>query len=219
MTNLHKYVTINYKTFLLSYIKEVLTTIERASAHKEGKMTFKALFSKRERDRLRKEKAKAKAAAELEIRKSALRNVPEILSFISWYEDQVNDKRDKDINFVQLGYEAHYRYFHLVEKYPDVAKLSGHNISIGAANRCYSWMDNEGLWHNWTKEKMLEHYKIFIDQENEKHLYGDYSLWEIGPLGGGIGFTYAACAYLSYAYNEKCLWQDTIQSIKMLLEE
>ena len=36
LTNLHKCVTIiNDETFLLRYIKEVLTTIERANAHKE----------------------------------------------------------------------------------------------------------------------------------------------------------------------------------------
>lgn len=174
-------------------------------------MTFKALFSKKERNRLRKEKAEAKI-------KSALRNAPEILSFIRWYESQVNGKRDKDINFVQLGYEAHDRYWHLVEKYPDVARLSGHNIKITAANRYYSWMDNEGSWHNWGREEMEKHYQSFIAQENEKNLYGDYSLWKIGPLGGGKNFTYASCAYLSYAHSEKWRWEDTIKSIKKLIE-
>ena len=205
------------KRFLLRYIKEVLTKIERANAQKEEKMTFKALFSKQERDRIKKEKAEAKAAAELEARKSALRNVPELLSFISWYENQINGKPDKDINFVQLGYEAHDRYWHLVEKYPDVARLSGHQINITAANRYYSWMDDEGSWHNWNKDKMDEHYQAFIAQENEQCLYGDYSLWEIGPLGGGRGFAYGACAYLSYAHSEKRRWQNTIQSLKKIV--
>ncbi|MCI8362739.1 MAG: hypothetical protein HFJ41_06445 [Clostridia bacterium] len=182
-------------------------------------MTFKALFSKQERDRLRKEKAEAKATAELETRKSALRNAPEVLSFISWYENQVKGKRDKDINFVQLGYEAHDRYWHLVEKYPDVATLSGHKISITATNRYYSWLDDEASWHDWTKDKMEEHYQDFIAQENKLHLYGDYSLQAIGPLGGGKDFAYAACAYLSYAYYEKRRWQDTIKSLKKLIEE
>lgn len=139
-------------------------------------MTFKALFSKQERDRLRKAKAEAAAAAELGARKSVLRNAPEVLSFISWYEKQVNGKRDKDINFVQLGYEAHDLYWHLVKKYPDVAILSGHRISVTAADRCYSWLDDEGQWHNWDKTAMDEHYQDFIAQENELHLYGDYSI-------------------------------------------
>jgi len=175
-------------------------------------MTFKALFSKKERDRLKKEEAKVKAAAELEIRKSALHNNYEILSFISWYEDQVNGKRDKDINFVQLGYEAHDRYCHLIEKYPNVAILSGYKINITADDRYYSWTDSEGLWHNWKRERMEEHYQSFISQENEKHLYGDYSLWEIGPVVGSKD-----CAYLSYAYYEKWRWQDIIQSLKKLI--
>ena len=181
--------------------------------------TFKSLFSKQERDRLKKAKAEAKAAAELEAKKSVLRNAPEVLSFISWYENQVNGKRDKDINFVQLGYEAHDRYWHLVDKYPDVAILSGHTISITAADRYYSWMDDEGSWHNWKKDQMDEYYQAFMTQENEKHIYGDYSLWEIGPLGGGRNFAYAACAYLSYAHSEKWRWQATIQSLKKLIEE
>ena len=182
-------------------------------------MTLKALFSKKERDRLRKEKAEALASAELKARKSALRKAPEVLSFISWYERQVNGKRDKDINFVQLGYEAHSHYWNLVKKYPDVARLSGHKISINADERFYSWLDDEASWHNWKKGMMDEHYQEFIAQENEKNLYGDYSLQKTGPLGGGIGFPYEACAYLSYAYYEKKRWKDTIQSLKKLIEE
>lgn len=179
-------------------------------------MTLKALFSKGERARIKTEKLKAQMAAELEAQKAIARAAPELHAFISWYEEQVNGKRDSEINFVQLGYEAHDRYWHLVQKYPYIAKLSGHYIKIPASDRSYRWLDYKFCWHNWSKADMDNYYQTFVAHEKERHFYGDYSLSEVGPFGQ---IAYRFCAYLSYAYNESHLWQATIKSLKELIVE
>jgi len=178
-------------------------------------MTLKALFSKKERARIRAEKMKAQAAAELAAKKVAIRKAPEVIAFIRWYEDRVVGKRDKDINYVQLGYEAHDRYWQLVRQYPEIAVLTGHEIEVTAINRVYSWIDGEASWYNWEYDKMEAHYRRFIEQEARLNLHGDYSLREIGPMGSSRA--YESVAYLSYAYYESWRWQKTIQALRELI--
>lgn len=160
----------------------------------------------------RKEKKQAERKAKiLAERKESAK--PEIEQFIAWHKQQTAGKKDKDINYVKLGYEAHNLYYKLFTKYSDLL-TNCQQISVSAAERCYSWMDDDNTWYNWNYSKMQEHYTRFIHQERGKALYGDYRLEDIGPYGGGIGFPYSVCAYLSYAYYEKNRWQKCITILK-----
>jgi len=138
---------------------------------------------------------------------------PEVQQFIAWYKQQTVGKKDKDINFVKFGYEAHNLYFKLFTKYSDLLQ-NCQPISVPASERCYSWLNSDCSWYNWNYSKMYNHYTAFINQERAKQLYGDYSLEKTGPHGGGIGFPYDTCAYLSYAYYEKKRWQKCISLLK-----
>lgn len=161
-------------------------------------------------------KLKEKKQAEREAKILAERKEsakPEIKQFIAWYKQQTAGKKDKDINFVKFGYEAHNLYYKLFTNYSDLLQ-NCQQITVPASERCYSWLDDECSWHNWDYSKMHEHYTRFIKQERENQLYGDYLLSAIGPHGGGIGFPYNVCAYLSYAYYEKRRWQKCISLLK-----
>lgn len=179
-------------------------------------MTFKALFSKTERNRIAKQKKEVAAAAEMAAKRAALRGNPEIAALIHWYEGKINGKKDSETNFVELGFEAHDRYWQLTRKIPEVQSISGHGIELPAQERFYSFIDDEGNWHNWRKSDMDAHYQSFLNQEEQKHFFGDYSLADTGPFGGGDKYPYSAVAYLSYSYYEKARWASTIADLKKL---
>lgn len=158
-------------------------------------------------------RAKKQAEREAKIlvqRKEAAK--PDVQQFIAWYKQQTAGKKDKDINFVKFGYEAHNLYYKLFTKYSDLLQ-NCQQISVPASERYYNWLDDRCSWHNWNYSKMYEHYTAFIKQERKNQLYGDYSLTTIGSHGGGLGLC-DVCAYLSYAYYEKKRWEQCIALLK-----
>lgn len=188
-------------------------------------MTLTAVFS-------RKSWAKRKAAKESEKDKLMLmRDDSDIVSFVTWYlkrrytkvvEDPQKGKRvssvkDKDVNFVWLGYEAQAHFQNLVKKHPYIATLTGDKFAqVTARRRVYPWKDDQGSWNYWERAEMEDHYKSFIVNEREHNIYGDYSIEKIGPLGKSD--VYPACAYLSYAYHEELRWQKITQTLINFLQ-
>ena len=92
------------------------------------------------------------------------------------------------------------------------------------AEMLYSFRDDEGAWHSWDYQKMLQHKRGF-DESNTWDRYekasasGNVSLEEIGPLGGGTNWPYEAVAYLSFAYYTKWWYKQVINRIDEWLAE
>lgn len=174
-------------------------------------MTLRALFSRKERRRRKREKELEKD------RKNLLKDDRDIRNFILWYLQRRYFKncrlqKDKDVNFVWLGYEAQDHYLKLLEAHPYLATLTADElIKATARHRLYPWLDNEGNWNYWERAEMEDHYQMFLKNEEERNIYGDYTLFETGPLGSSK--EYPACAYLSYAYHEEVRWQNIIHNL------
>ena len=129
-----------------------------------------------------------------------------------YYDENNNRLKDKDINFVWLGYEAQEHFHNLVQKHPYVKTLTkDRNAYVTARRRLYAWVDDNGQWNYWERLEMEDHYKVFIANESKNPIYGDYILDEIGPFGSCK--EYPACAYLSYAYHEDARWRIIIQKL------
>lgn len=180
-------------------------------------MALFAFFSKKERLRRKRKKAEEKD------KRSLLQNDHDIREFVTWYfrrryfDENGQRLQDKDVNFIWLGYEAQEHFQYLVNKHPYVNFLTkDKNAYVTAKKRLYKWLDDEGNWNYWTREEMEEHYKVFIANENENPVYGDYILAETGPMGSSKA--YPACAYLSYAYHEDIRWFIIIQKLKEFME-
>lgn len=183
-------------------------------------MTLKALFSKKERTRLdemAKAEAEAKAKAEAEEREREIRTSPDIAAFVTWYEDQVKGKSDKDVNYVEVGYLAQDKLWSLTLRYPELPRMIGEENPLPSYERRYCWLDDEACWHSYNLEEMRKHYARFVEQEKEHNFYGDYVLEKIGPLGGGPEYAYEAIAYLSYAYYEQSRWKRIVRSLAKLI--
>ncbi len=155
-----------------------------------------------------------------------IKDAHDIVNFIVWYlnrryiiteNDQQNGKyarpaKDKELNFVWMGFEAQAHFWKLVKIHPYIAVLTGDEYArISARNRVYPWLDDEGTWNFWERIEMEEHYQAFLANEKVHNIYGDYSIKEVGPLGKSEA--YPACAYLSYAYHEEIRWKTILQAL------
>lgn len=174
-------------------------------------MTLTEIFSKKAWARWKEKREREKD------REMLLKDSRDIVNFVLWYLQRryINDyhtQKDKDVNFVWLGFEAQAHFWNLVKAHPYVATLTGDKFAhVTARRRVYSWLDDEGNWNHWERAEMEDHYQAFIANEKVNHVYGDYSLEETGPLGKSEA--YPACAYLSYAYHEEIRWQTILQTL------
>jgi hypothetical protein len=169
-------------------------------------MGIKAIFSAKERTRLRDERKSEQERLELEAKKLEIRNDPELSTFVSWFEGQIRNKRDSQIDWVSLGYAAYRKFWGLTRKYPEIMSITGFwgPNSYPPEERVCSYLNDEASWCNPKRDWMEEHHKVFIEQEKRLNLYGDYMLADVGPLGSSEH--YMAVAYLSYAYYERSFW-------------
>lgn len=174
-------------------------------------MTLTAIFSKKTWAR-RKEKRECEKD-----RRLLLKDSQDIVNFVLWYLKRryiINNhaQKDKDINFVWLGYEAQAHFWNLVKIHPYIATLTRDKFAhVTARRRVYSWRDDEGNWNHWERAEMEEHYQAFVANEKAHNIYGDYSFEELTLLGKSEA--YPACAYLSYAYHEEIRWQTILQKL------
>ena len=131
-------------------------------------------------------------------------------------------KRDRDIDYLYLSKVVDERLYNLTVQYPilrDILKWYPEK-----AEMLYSFRDDEGAWHSWDYQKMLQHKRGF-DESNTWDRYekasasGNVSLEEIGPLGGGTNWPYEAVAYLSFAYYTKWWYKQVINRIDDWLAE
>lgn len=125
--------------------------------------------------------------------------VQEVSEFVGWYEEQVYNKLDSDINYVDLGCEAHKRFYELLIKYPELNEITGKQKNVTAEERVYSCTDEMGNQHDYTKETMSNLYLISGGAQ--------YSLKDCDKRGPNT--------YMSYASYEKSKWESVIKELKV----
>ena len=172
-----------------------------------------------------KKKKAAAAAAVAEQRKADL--YLELKKYRDWVSAQLSNSLDKEIDFLELTRTGYAKMYEIAERFPEVRQLLDWELKAHPLERCYSWMDEECEWSNWSYEQMLKHQQVF----NSSDTWGYYeqvaeklpeytpplTVEFIGPFGGYGPWPYYACAYLSFAYHTKLWYKGIIQKIDDLL--
>ena len=135
--------------------------------------------------------------------------------FVKWYKQEVVDKPDRDIDFVEVGYQAYDKFYIILQLDFGIAKIIGHSVTRFPDNRSYDWVDEDGEWNGSTFIEMSTVRKKFLNQESEENFYGDYSIEKLGISGGGYREENPyANVYLSYAYLEKFFWDAVVRDMQ-----
>lgn len=162
--------------------------------------------------------SKQEEPTEKTVRKRKRKLPPEynqVNEFVKWYEQEVTSKADKDVDFVEVGYRAYVRFFDILQADYTISKVIGHSISRFPERRMYTWFDEDGGWNGADYVGMAKIRKKFLENEAKLHMYGDYSLQELGMYGGGKRKENPyAHQYLSYAYYEKLYWDAVVKDMK-----
>lgn len=135
--------------------------------------------------------------------------------FVKWYEAEVTSKKDKDVDFVEVGYRAYSKFFEILRADIDISRVIGHSITRFPMRRMYNWIDEDGGWNGVDYIEMAKIRKKFLERESKLNMFGDYSLSELGMYGGGVKAENPfANQYLSYAYYEKIYWDSVVKDMK-----
>ncbi|MDR0978853.1 MAG: hypothetical protein LBL91_02800 [Lachnospiraceae bacterium] len=147
-------------------------------------------------------------------KKAILQRNAEIQKFIDWYFGQISGKRDFEVNFVSLGYDATSRFHNLFSAYPVLTTLPNCKMSLSADNRHYQFLDTEGTWCTLERSEMEDYRKDCINNHPD---LAKIPLDQCGPLGLRPGSAYEGHAYLSFAYNERKKWNAITASLKSFI--
>ena len=134
--------------------------------------------------------------------------------FVNYYENLIGNKKDSEINWIEVGYEMQKELCKLYLTNPEFVKknlfLKEDEKPEDPEKRKYIWMNGLNFATvPYDKEQIEKSYTSFIEAF-EKSDDDEYDLEYIGPFGDWEYFV----PYLSYAYLEKQKWSNICERIK-----